>query len=239
MPTSVKPASTILILGVANLINTNLSFADLSGADLSNADLSDANLSYTDLSDANLNDANLSYVNLEAVVWNSDTKWLNAKGLHKAVGVSLQLEQDKAFAAAVSWDQGISWIKEGKIKEAKEAFKQAQIFDDSLRNSAQFWNSICWVGCLHGYAKPVLRFGEKAVTLDPDNKIYRDGRGLARVLTGDLVGALEDFQAAVDSGALDYSDYMKRLRLRWIEALKSGNNPLTPEELKELREAEG
>jgi hypothetical protein len=108
-----------------------------------------------------------------------------------------------------------------------------------LRNSAEFWNSICWVGCLHGYAKAVLRFGGKAVTLDPENKNYQDSRGLARVLTGDLVGALEDFQVAVDSGALDYSNDVKQRRLRWIETLKSGNNPLTPEELEELRQVEG
>ncbi|MEH2400825.1 pentapeptide repeat-containing protein [Nostoc sp.] len=54
-----------------------------------------------------------------------------------------------------------------------------------------------------------------------------------------FAGALEDFQAAVDSGALDYSNDVKQRRLRWIEALKSGNNPLTPEELEKLREAEG
>ncbi|WP_392531475.1 tetratricopeptide repeat protein [Nostoc sp. C117] len=131
----------------------------------------------------------------------------------------------------------LSWVREGKIQEAQEAFKQAQIFDDSLRNSAEFWNSICWVGCLHGYAKAVLRFGEKAITLDPENKIYQDSRGLARVLTGDLVGALEDFQVGVDSGALDY--FVIQRRLRWIEALKSGNNPLTAEELEELRRVEG
>jgi tetratricopeptide (TPR) repeat protein len=149
------------------------------------------------------------------------------------------LSQDKGFAAAVALSQGISWVEEGKIKEAQEAFKQAQIVDESLSNSAEFWNSICWVGCLHGYAKAVLRFGEKAVTLDPENKSYQNNRGLARVLTGDLLGALDDFQAVVDSGELDYSNYVKQRRLRWIEALKSGNNPLTPEELKELRQVEG
>ncbi|MDZ8264194.1 pentapeptide repeat-containing protein [Nostoc sp. ChiQUE01b] len=236
------------------VIDTNLSHADLSHADLSHANLSDANLSHADLrganlshaylgyanlSDANLSHANLSGTNLQAVVWDSKTKWFNARGVHEAVGVSSELVQDKAFATAVSWDQGISWVKEGKIKEAQEAFKQAQIFDPSLINSAEFWNSICWVGCLHGYAKNILSICEKAITLDPDNKRYQDSRGLARVLTGDLAGALEDFQAAVDSGTLDYLNDMKRRRLRWIEALKSGNNPLTPEELEELRQVEG
>ncbi|WP_334714379.1 pentapeptide repeat-containing protein [Nostoc sp.] len=236
-------------LSGANLSDANLSDADLSGANLSGANLSRANLSRANLSDAdlsranltlaNLTLANLSRANLKIILWNSGTKWLNAKGLHEAVSVSPGLANKPAFAAAVAFSQSISWVREGKIQEAQEAFKQAQIFDDSLRNSAEFWNSICWVGCLHGYAKAVLRFGGKAVTIDPDNKSYQDSRGLARVLTGDLVGALEDFQVAVDSGALDYSNEVKQRRLGWIEALKLGNNPLTPEALEELRQAEG
>ncbi|MEH2257952.1 pentapeptide repeat-containing protein [Nostoc sp.] len=241
-------------LSGANLSDTNLSDADLSRANLSGANLSRANLSRANLSDANLSDAdlsranlsgvnlsraNLSRANLTIILWNSGTKWLNAKGLHEAVSVYPGLANKPAFAAAVALSQGISWVREGKIKEAQEAFKQAQIFDPSLSNFAGFQNSICWVGCLHGYAKAVLHFGEKAVTLDPDNKSYQDSRGLARVLTGDLAGALEDFQAAVDSGALDYLEDVKQRRLQWIEALKSGNNPLTPEELEILGSAEG
>ncbi len=226
-------------LSRADLSRADLSRADLSGADLRGANLSDADLRGANLSDADLSDADLSDADLEAVVWNSDTKWLNARRLHEAVGRSPELAQDKAFAAAASLSQGISWVREGKIKEAQEAFKQAQTLDESLRDSAEFCNSICLVGCLHGYAKNVLPICEKAVTLDPDNKNYQDSRGLARVLTGDLVGALEDFQAAVDSGALDYSEDVKQRRRRWIEALKSGNNPLTPEELEHLRQVEG
>ncbi|MBW4424345.1 MAG: pentapeptide repeat-containing protein [Nostoc desertorum CM1-VF14] len=235
---------SVAYLNDADLSGANLSFASLSFANLSDADISGANLSFANLTFATLNGTGLSSINFsgacfEAVFWNSNTKWLNAKGLHEAVGVSPELAQDSAFAAAVALSQGISWVREGKIKQAQEAFKQAQTFDQSLRNSAEFWNSICWVGCLHGYAKNLLPICEKAVILDPDNKRYQDSQGLARVLTGDLVGALEDFQVAVDSGALDFSDDVKQRRLRWIEVLKSGNNPLTPEELEELREVEG
>ncbi|WP_341525763.1 pentapeptide repeat-containing protein [Nostoc sp. UHCC 0302] len=226
-------------LGYTNFSSADLRNADFWNADFSSANLSGANLSGADLSSAELWNADFRAANLEAVVWNSDTKWFNAKRLHEAVGVSSELAKHPAFAAAASLSQGISWVREGKIKEAQQAFKQAQIFDPSLINSAEFWSSICWVGCLYGYAKAVLRFGEKAVTLNPDNKRYQNNRGLARVLTGDLVGALEDFQAAVESNRLDYSDHVKQRRLRWIEALKSGNNPLTPEELEELRQVEG
>jgi uncharacterized protein YjbI with pentapeptide repeats len=237
-------------LSDAYLSGANLSRADLSLAFLSRANLSGADLSGADLSGADLSRANLSGANLEAVVWDNETKWLNAERLHEAVGVSPNLAQDPAFAAAVSlsqnisaakvsWDKAISLVKEGNAKEANNAFKQAVNLDPSLKKSAEYWHSICWVGSLHGHAKGILKYCEKAVTLDPDNKDYQDSRGLARVLTNDLVGALEDFRAAVDSGALDYSEDVKQRRLRWIEALELGNNPLTPEELKELRQAEG
>jgi hypothetical protein len=238
-------ASLILAdLRGADLSGANLRGANLRGANLRGANLRDANLRSADLFSAKLNDANLSGAslsgaNLEAVVGDNETKWLNAKGLHEAVNVSLDLAQYAGFAAAVSWNQGIDWVKEGKIKEAQNAFRQALSYDPSLNDSAEYWNSICWVGSLHGHAKGVLRYCEKAVTLDPDNKGYQDSRGLARGLTDDLEGALEDFRAAVDSDALDYSEGVKQRRLRWIEALELGNNPLTPEELEVLRQAEG
>jgi uncharacterized protein YjbI with pentapeptide repeats len=235
-------------LSLADLRSANLSRADLTRANLRSANLSRANLSDANLSDANLSDANLSRAdfsganlsrdNLQAVVWNTDTKWFNTKGLHEAVNVS-PLMQNPAFAAAVSYNQGISLVKEGKVKEAQNAFRQALSYHPSLNDSAEYWHSICWVGSLHGHAKGVLRICEKAVILDPNNKNYQDSRGLARVLTGDLVGALEDFRAVVDSGEFDYSENVKQRRLRWIEALELGNNPLTPEELEELRQVEG
>jgi uncharacterized protein YjbI with pentapeptide repeats len=226
-------------LSDAYLRGADLRGADLRGADLRGADLRSADLRGADLRGADLSDAYLSDAYLKALVWNSDTKWFNTKGLHEAVNVSPELAQNPAFAAAVSLSQGISLVKEGKVKEAQNAFRQALSFDSSLNDSAEYWNSICWVGSVHGHAEDVLTCCEQAVTLDPDNKRYQDSRGLARVLTGDLVGALEDFRAAVDSGKFDDSEDVKRRRLRWIEALELGNNPLTPEELKELRQAEG
>ncbi|RCJ33565.1 hypothetical protein A6770_18080 [Nostoc minutum NIES-26] len=226
-------------LNSAKLNSAKLNSAILRRSDFNRASLEHAQLYHAHLNGANLKGVNLNGANLEAVVWNNDTKWLNAEGLHKAVGISPELAQDSAFAAAVALSQGISWVREGKIEEAKKAFSQALKHQPSLNDSAEYWHSICWFGSVHGYAQGVLPICEKAVALDPENKFYQDSRGLARVLTGELVGALEDFQAAVDSGALDYSEGVKQRRLRWIEALKSGNNPLTPEELEELRQAEG
>ena len=89
---------------------------------------------------------------------------------------------------------------------------------------------------MRDYAADVIFAGEKAVTLEPDNGNYKDTRGLARALTGDIEGAKADFQAVLDSGFLDSFDEAKQQRQRWLEALQAGNNPFTPEVLAELRE---
>ena len=92
---------------------------------------------------------------------------------------------------------------------------------------------------MHNRAADVLYAGENAVTLEPDNKRYQASRGLARGMTGDLSGALADFQEVLDSGAPDFSKDGKQRRQRWVEALKAGENPFTPEEVEALRQAEG
>jgi regulator of sirC expression with transglutaminase-like and TPR domain len=60
---------------------------------------------------------------------------------------------------------------------------------------------------------------------------YRDSRGLARALTGNIQGAIEDFQFFVDHTA---NPQRKSERQKWIAALRAGQNPFTPEVLKSL-----
>ena len=222
----------------ADLRGAFLFRADLSRADLSRADLFIANLNRADLNRADLSRADLSRANLNALQWNSETKWANATGLHKAVNVSPKLAQQPAFSAAVALSQGISWVREGKVEEAIQAYNQALSIDPNLEVSATSWSILCWYGSLHGRAADVLYAGENAVNLEPDKKRYQDSRGFARTLTDDLAGALADFQAVLNSGLFDDRKDMKQRRQRWVEALKAGNNPFTPEELEALRQAQ-
>jgi hypothetical protein len=55
---------------------------------------------------------------------------------------------------------------------------------------------------------------------------------VARVLTGNIGGAIEDFQAFISS---TNNDKRKAQRQGWIESLRAGKNPFTPEVLKELK----
>ena len=226
------------LLGVF-LSGADLREADLSRAYLSGADLMGADLSGADLSGADLSGANLSGANLEAIKWQSETKWTNATGLHEAVGISLELAQNPTFSAAIKLSQGMSCVREGNVDEAIQAYNQALSIDPNVEISAYCWNSLCWFGSLHGRAADVLYACENAMNLEPEPNVYQVSRGLGRALTGDLPGALADFQAVLNSDALDFSDDVKQQRQRWVEALNAGENPFTPEELEALREAEG
>jgi WD40 repeat protein len=99
---------------------------------------------------------------------------------------------------------------------------------------ANFLNGLCWNGSLQGYTTQVFQYCEQAVSLAPGDPNIRDSRGLARALTSDYAGAIEDFQFFVDNekreGAIPYIPQ----RQQWIAELKAGKNPFTQELLEEL-----
>ncbi len=87
-------------------------------------------------------------------------------------------------------------------------------------------------GSLLGHAAEVMAACEQAVALAPDHAGIRESRGLARALTGDVAGAIDDFEAFV---AWTGSDRSRAQRQDWIDALRAGQNPFTPELLERLR----
>ncbi len=99
-------------------------------------------------------------------------------------------------------------------------------------DNAGYWNTLCWNGSLLGHAGDVMTACEQAVALAPDNGNVRDSRGLARALTGDLAGAIVDFEAFVAGTS---NNEARTQRLGWIEALRRGENPFTAEVLEALR----
>ncbi|MDY6806256.1 MAG: pentapeptide repeat-containing protein [Cyanobacteriota bacterium] len=222
-------------LSRANLSRANLSRANLSGANLSGANLSDADLRGADFSGANLSDAELFRVNLGNIKWDDRTTWSNALVLYLASGVPEALKQHPKFAATVLLSQGFNQVSQGKVDEAIAFYQEAQTINPQLQIAARFWNKLCWHGSLSVRARDVLFAGEKAVELEPDDGYFKDTRGLARALTGDIAGAIADLLAALDSGCFDSNNAKKQQRQRWLEALREGENPFTPEELATLR----
>lgn len=86
-------------------------------------------------------------------------------------------------------------------------------------------NSVCWDGALAGLADSVFTACENAVHLAPEDANARDSRGLARALTGNRKGAIEDFEffvAHADPGRKRGEIAQRR---DWVNALKAGKNP--------------
>jgi len=227
-------------LSYAYMRDADFSSANLSNANLSNANLSGADLSGADLSNADLSNADLSNTNFQEIIWSNNTNWVNTRDLHQAIGIPSELAQQPLFSAAMVLSKGMSLVKEGKVVEAIQAYNQALSIDPNLPISARSWYTLGWFGSFYGYPADVLYACENAVMLEPDNKKYKQGRGLARALTDDLTGALADFETFVEIKMFDYfPEAFKKRRIRWIEALKAGENPFTSDELEELRRDEG
>ncbi|PLZ80949.1 hypothetical protein CEN44_29050 [Fischerella muscicola CCMEE 5323] len=124
------------------------------------------------------------------------------------------------------------YLKQGDFTKAVATYTEIEKLQPTKDTLAHSWNSLCWEGGLRGYAKDVMFACEKAVSLIPDDGNIRDSRGLARALTGDTKGAIEDFEAYIKS--ID-DPQAKAKRQSWVKDLKAGKNPFTPEELQKLQ----
>jgi tetratricopeptide (TPR) repeat protein len=129
-------------------------------------------------------------------------------------------------------EQGQKLVKQGLAKEALAAYAKAQTLAPAVEISAEAWNELCWEGSLRGYAGDVIRACEQAVAIEPGNGNIRDSRGLARWLTGNPQGAIEDFQVFVDQ---TQNETQRAQRQRWIERRRAGETPFTSEEIEQLR----
>ncbi|MBC8160620.1 MAG: hypothetical protein H7Z42_05305, partial [Roseiflexaceae bacterium] len=118
---------------------------------------------------------------------------------------------------------------------ALQAFKVLEASDSGLL-TAENWNALCWRGSLFGHAQEVLPACERAVALDPANGGIRDSRGLARALTGNTAGAIEDFEAFIRWAKEDQYADLVPARIAWVEQLRAGNNPFDAATMLQLRE---
>ncbi len=108
---------------------------------------------------------------------------------------------------------------QGLLVEALAAYAEAQTLDPTLEISARSWNTLCWFGSLWGYATAVLDACERAVELAPENGDYHDSRGLARALTGDYEGAIEDFEFYIEKQLAPIADSILVFRSSSMHAI--------------------
>ena len=122
-------------------------------------------------------------------------------------------------------DEARSLAEKGEIASATAKFNKALALDPSLATdptAAESWNNLCWRGATWNQAALVLDACETAVKLAPDVSNIRDSRGLARALTGNVHGAIADFEFALaQSGSTDFV----ASRTAWVKALREGEDP--------------
>lgn len=158
--------------------------------------------------------------------------WCPLQGCMFRVHYSLSKKSDDAIEAEALLRKGMELATQGNIADAMAAYSAAQARDSTLTVPAGAWNTLCWFGSLQEHAADVMTACEQAVALAAWNGGRRDSRGVARALTGDLAGAIEDFEAFV---AWTLNDENRSQRQEWIDALRAEENPLTPEVLETLR----
>ncbi len=156
-----------------------------------------------------------------------------------ALDPGLQLDPEReagSLAARHQLANGGRLAQQGKVQDAIAAFVEAQRLDPTLDISADDLNTLCWYGSLWGGARQVLGACDRAVELDPQNGDIHDSRGLARALSGDTAGAIEDFKQFVawSQGKRDY-DASRTERQRWLGALEAGQNPFDDATIAALR----
>lgn len=152
-------------------------------------------------------------------------------------------ERVKQIAVPILIVQGTNLMRENHPSEGFAKYQEALALDPEL-TMTQGWdmNQLCWYGSLQGYAAEMMLVCDRAV-----ESVYYgfDSRGVARAMTGDYGGAIEDFQAFIDilNDWIQYSEggeayqslvIRKAQREAWIDALAKGQNPFTKELVQEL-----
>lgn len=144
---------------------------------------------------------------------------------------------EQALQLRALMQQADSYAQAGQRELAEPAFGRA--VQAALETGAAIVNNnLCWNGSLNRYAEIVLPACEKAVDLATDDELglYRDSRGLARALSGDYAGAIEDFEFFMDWSRKHGGYHQLRLkRHAWIRALEEGQNPFDAATLEQLR----
>jgi WD40 repeat protein len=128
-------------------------------------------------------------------------------------------------------------VKRQDLHGAAEAYRRASEWAVET-DDADLNRKIGRRGCTAGFAKIVLPACERAVVLDPTNGDCRDTRGIARALTEDYSGAIEDFQYYLTWAKAERAENIVAKREAWLKELNEGRNPLDPSVLSELAEEE-
>jgi uncharacterized protein YjbI with pentapeptide repeats len=227
----------------ADLRGANLHLADLSGATLGEADLTDANLHAADLQHADLRNTRLVNVDLRrAHLGRADLSGADLTGAQiddetrlDRANLTNAKTDDPRIRARAALNRGMDLVEAGSVQGAVAAYSEAQALESDIEIAARDWAHLCWAGSLRGGAGEVLFACERAVELDPGHGGFRDSRGVARALTGNRDGAIEDFEAYIAWAPGQGRPEERIIRRRaWVQQLRAGHDPFDGDTLTAL-----
>jgi len=131
-------------------------------------------------------------------------------------------------------------MQRGDWQAAIEDYRQALALGLESADAAGARNNICWFYALDGQADVALPYCEQAVAASTSAS-YLDSRGLAYALVGQTEAAIADFEGALAEWAASTNPEIQEIaaqRQEWVDALRAGESPITPEVLAELRAAD-
>jgi tetratricopeptide (TPR) repeat protein len=144
----------------------------------------------------------------------------------------------KRIYANSIFEEGIDLTNMGLIREAIVNFERAQQIDTTFNIDFRSWEFLCWKGALTGFAQEVIPICERSVRLAPDSEKYlaHNSRGVARAMTTNYSGAIEDFKVFIEwSKTNDRYEEAGKKREEWVKALEGGENPFNEVTLETLR----
>jgi len=154
-------------------------------------------------------------------------RWLARHLVDEAFAVTLDPIIDAHDRLADGWELAGRGDIAGAIRAYAEAEKDPRVHIPAANRQV-----LCQGGGRYDRADEVVDACDKAVALDPADPESRDGRGVVRALMGNLDGAVEDFEFFLHRTT---NPNRAQQRRGWIEELKAGRNPFTPEVLEEWR----
>jgi regulator of sirC expression with transglutaminase-like and TPR domain len=99
-------------------------------------------------------------------------------------------------------------------------------------------NLYCWGYALEQQPELALPYCQRGLEFHPDDPFLADSRGVVYALLGNTQAATADFETYatwLEQQSSEVRQEPLQRRRAWIEALKAGENPITPAVLAEIR----
>jgi len=123
-------------------------------------------------------------------------------------------------------DDASNAVKVGDVEEGRRLIALAA--DKLMASDSKVdHNKVCWRGAKMGAAEAVLAVCNQAVALAPEDSNARGSRSVARAIAGNLPGAIEDMEAALNlkQGDRKISNSYFEKRTAALKQMRKGNNP--------------